>query len=57
MQTPAAELKAERTGSIHLGEGVLCMAEIKARRRSVWTQKISFLNGYEGPKAFFRICL
>lgn len=51
-QTPVAELKAERTGSIQMGNGVLCVSEMKVRQRSVWTQKISLLNGCERPKVF-----
>lgn len=35
-----------------MGNGVLCVSEMKVRQRSVWTQKISLLNGCEGPKVF-----
>lgn len=42
MQTPLAELEIERTGTIHLEKGVVCISEMEAVQRSVWTQKIAF---------------
>lgn len=55
MQTPLAELEIERTGTIHLGKGVLCISEMQAvfgPRRL-----LSLLNGYEGTKGLLHICL
>lgn len=57
MQIPVAELKVERTGSIHIGNGVLGISEMKGKDQFGPTKFLSLLNGNEGPKALFHICL